>query len=198
MSYLGPECYQSNRYIRKLLALAGASQSDVFYDLGCGLGQLCVLAVTEFNVKKAVGFERHKGRAKKAEERIKALGLGERIQIKNEDFWDSDIGKATIVYHGLTERDEDVADFERKLAPGCKVLTLFLPFVGVVPTDADYPFYLMQLPFTKTKSASRWITAVLFKKATLKELCQELDSDKEYTYDKVIFKRLIKKRLPNE
>ena len=198
MSNLGPERYQSNRSIRKLLHLAGASNTDVFYDLGCGIGQLCVVAVTEFGVKKAVGLERHKGRAKKSQKRIKELGLDDRIQITNEDFWHSDISEATIAYFGQVESDEDVADFEKKLSPGCKIITLFLPLVGIIPDNADYPFYLMQFPFTKTKSGSQWIASVLFKKATLKELYQELDSDTEYTYDKVIFKRLMKKRLPNE
>jgi len=39
---------------------------------------------------------------------------------------------------------------------------------------------------------------VLFKEATLEELYRELDSDKEYLYDKVTFKRLVKKRLLKE
>jgi len=198
MRNLGPERFQSNRFIRKLLHLADASSTDIFYDLGCGIGQLCVVAVTEFGVRKTVGFESHRGRAKKAEKRVKKLGLDDRIQIKNEDFWQSDISEATIAYFGLTESEEDVADFEKKLIPGCRLVTLFLPFVGVVPKEVDYPFYLMQLPFTKTKSASLWISTVLFKKATFEELYQELDSDKEYGYDKVTFKRLVKERLINE
>jgi hypothetical protein len=198
MNDLGPELYQSDRFIRKLLHLADARNTDIFYDLGCGIGQLCIVAVTEFDVRKAVGIELHRGRAKKAEKRVKKLGLDDRIEIRNGNLWQSDISKATIAYYGLNESDEDVADCEKKLSPGCRLITLFLPFVGVVPTKADYPFYLMQLPFRKTESASLWVSEVLFKQATLKELYQELDSDKEYRYDKVIFKRLAKERLPEE
>jgi predicted RNA methylase len=198
MNDLGPECYQSDRFIRKLLHLADARNTDIFYDLGCGIGQLCIVAVTEFDVRKAVGIELHRGRAKKAEKRVKELGLDDRIEIRNEDFWLSDISEATIVYYGLTEVDEDVANCEKKLSPCCRVVTLFLPFLGVVPKEADYPFYLMQLPFKKTENASLWISKVLFKEATFKELYQELDSDKEYQYDKVTFKRLVKERLVKE
>jgi predicted RNA methylase len=198
MNDLGPESYQSDRFIRKLLHLANARNTDIFYDLGCGIGQLCIVAVTEFDVRKAVGIELHRGRTKKAEKRVKELGLDDRIEIRNEDFWLSDISEATIAYYGLTEVDEDVANFEKKLNPCCRVVTLFLPFVGVVPKEADYPFYLMQLPFKKTENASLWISKVLFKEATFKELYQELDSDKEYLYDKVAFKRLVKERLPKE
>jgi SAM-dependent methyltransferase len=198
MNDLGPERYQSDRFIRKLLHLADARNTDIFYDLGCGIGQLCIVAVTEFDVRKAVGIESHRGRAKKAEKLVKELGLDDRIEIRNEDFWLSDISEATIAYSGLGEEDEDVANCEKKLSPYCRVVTLFLPFVGVLPKEANYPFYLMQLPFKKTEKASLWISKVLFKEATFKELYQELDSDKEYRYDKVTFKRLVKERLVKE
>jgi SAM-dependent methyltransferase len=95
--------------------LADVSNTDIFYDLGCGIGQLCIVAVTEFGVKKAVGLESHEGRAKKAKNRIEKLGLGDRIQIRNEDFWQSDTSEATIAYYGQIESDEDVADFETTL-----------------------------------------------------------------------------------
>lgn len=195
MKNLGSERCPSNRLIRKLLHLADARKTDIFYDLGCGIGQLCVVAVTEFDVRKAVGIERRKGRAKKAEKRIKEFGLDDRIEIRNEDLWESDISEATIAYYGLDEEDEDLADWEKKLSPRCRIVTLFLPFVGVVPENADYPFYLMQVPFKKTENASLWISKVLFKEATLKEFYQELDSDKDYQCDRVVLKRLIKERL---
>src|SRR5207244_476811 len=83
MNRLGPEDYQSNRHIRKILNLAEASRGDVFYDLGCGRGQLCVVAVAEFGVKRAVGMEPHRGRAAKAAERIQEMGLTDRIEVRN-------------------------------------------------------------------------------------------------------------------
>ena len=140
MNRLGPEDYQSNRHIRKILNLAQAFKGDVFYDLGCGRGQLCVVAVAEFGVKRAVGIELHRGRAAKAAERIQEMGLTGRIEIRNEDFMESDLHDATIVYCGLGEVDEDVALFGRKLKTGCKIVSLFLPFVGILPAAADYPF----------------------------------------------------------
>jgi SAM-dependent methyltransferase len=195
MNRLGPEDYLSNRYIRKLLVLAKASRSDVFYDLGCGRGQLCVVAVTEFGVKKAVGIEMHAGRAAKARAYVDKLGLSGRIEIRNEDFEDSDISDATIVYCGHYEAEEDVSRFGAELSPGSRFVTLFLPFVGVVPEAADYPFYLMEVPFRQTRDASLWISKVLFRRATEDELFAELDSDREYRYDKRVLRRLIERRL---
>jgi SAM-dependent methyltransferase len=196
-SRLGPEDYQSNRHIRKLLRLARATKTDVFYDLGCGRGQLCVVAVTEFGVKRAVGIELHVGRAEKAAAHIEKLGLSDRIEIRHEDFMDSDLHDATIAYCGTYESEEDVSHFERKLTRGSRFVTLFLPFVGVIPMAADYPFYMMETPFEKTKEVSRWISAVLFRKATVDELFRELDTDREYRYDKRMLKQLMRKRFTN-
>lgn len=195
MSFLGPESYLSKRNIRKLLRLARASPADIFFDLGCGIGQLCVVAVTEFDVKKAVGIESHKGRAKKASKRIAKLGLAGRLEIRNQDFWESDLSQATIAYCGLTESVGDVSNFESKLKPGCRLVTLALPLVGVIPKEADYPFYLMELPFTKTKRISEWVSSVLFREATVEDLYEELDSDNGYYYDKRTFKRLMTERF---
>jgi predicted RNA methylase len=196
MNSLGPEDYQSNRHIRKILQLARASPKDIFYDLGCGKGQLCVVAVAEFGVKRAVGIEMHRGRAVKAAKRVHELGLADRIEIRNEDFMESDLYDATIVYSGLSETEEDVAYFERKVRIGCRIVTLFLPFVGVLPEAADYPFYLMKVPFRKTKDVSLWTSKVLFRKATAGEFYRELDSDREYRYDKRAFKQMMKERFP--
>jgi mycolic acid cyclopropane synthetase len=195
MYRLGPEDYQSNRHIRKILRLAGASPKDVFYDLGCGRGQLCVVAVSEFGVKRAVGIEMHRGRAAKAAKHIRKLGLADRIEIRNEDFMESDLSDATIVYSGLSEIEEDLTYFEHRVPSSCRIVTLFLPFVGVLPEAADYPFYLMSVPFRKTSDVSLWTSRVLFRKATVEELYCELDTDREYRYDKRAFKRMMHKRF---
>jgi len=148
-------------------------------------------------VKRAVGIELHRGRAAKAAERIQEMGLTDRIEIRNEDFMESDLHDATIVYCGLGEVDEDVALFGRKLKTGCKIVSLFLPFVGILPAAADYPFYLMKVPFRKTKDVSLWTSKVLFTDDSVEELYQELDTDREYRYDKRTFKRMMKKRFPS-
>ena len=195
MDRLGPEDYQSNRHVRKLLRLAGASRKDVFYDLGCGRGQLCVVAVAEFGVRKAVGIEMHRGRATKAAQHVQDLGLEDRIEIRNEDYMESDLHDASILYCGHSEEPEDVSHFEGELSEGSRFVSLFLPFVGIVPSAVDYPFYVMDLPFRKTKDMARWISAVLSKNASVGELYQELDTDREYRYNKRTFTRLMKERF---
>ena len=177
------------------MRLAQASKGDVFFDLGCGMGKLCVVAVREFGVRKAVGIEMHRGRAAKAARHVRDQGLSDRIEIWNEDYMESDLREATVLYCGHNETEEDVPHFEEALGNGSRFVSLFLPFVGVVPDAVDYPFYLMRLPFKKTEDGSRWASAVLTKKAKVEELYQELDTDREYRYDKRLMGRLMKGRF---
>ena len=195
MERLGPEDYLSNRYIRKLLTLAKASSKDVFFDLGCGMGQLCVVAVIEFGVQKAVGIELHRGRAAKSGERVRKLGLADRIEIWNEDYMESDLQDATVLYCGHSEVEEDLPYLEDQLRKGSRFVSLFLPFVGVVPAAVDYPFYMTGVPFRKTDDVSLWVSTVLSREATVDDLYHELDTDREYRYDKRVFKRLMKARF---
>src|SRR2546426_5431898 len=115
MNRLGPEDYQSNRHIRKILNLAQAFKGDIFYDLGCGRGQLCVVAVAEFGVKRAVGIELHRGRAAKAAERIQEMGLTDRIEIRNEDFMESDL-------HDATRSEEHTSELQSPCNLVCRLL----------------------------------------------------------------------------
>ena len=39
--------------VYKMLELAGASNSDILYDLGCGDGRIPIIAVKEFGVSRA-------------------------------------------------------------------------------------------------------------------------------------------------
>ena len=151
--------------------------------------------MTEFGVKRAIGIEMHAGRAAKAAAYVESLGLSDRIEIRNEDFMDSDVGDATIAYCGTYEAKEDVSHFGEELSAGSTFVTLFLPFVGVVPSASDYPFYAMEAPFRMTNDLSLWISKVLFRKATLDDLYRELDTDREYRYDKKTFRRLMRERF---
>ncbi len=193
---LGPEVAQSNRNIRKMLRLAGTSKNDVFYDLGCGRGQLCIIAVTEFGVKRAVGIDAHTGRAGKARRHVARLGLSDRIEIRNENFYDLDIGDAAVVYNGLVEADDDWKFYEAFLKKGSRLVTLSLPLIGAMPNTQDYPFYLMRVPFRRARNVLEWVRAVLGKKTSLAEFLTEVDYDPDYWTDRRMLMRLMRKRFP--
>jgi SAM-dependent methyltransferase len=195
MSGLGPSICLSNRSIRSMLRFAGASSKDVFFDLGCGAGQLCIIAVKEFGVQKAVGIDIHKGRAIKARERVKSLGLKGKIGIRNAYFEDVNLKPATIAYCGLIELPDSLEGFEQKLSPGCKLIMPNLPLMSVIPNGVDYPFYMMISPFKRTESVNRWASSVLMKDGTLEELVDELRKDLDWRTDFRSLRRLIRLRF---
>lgn len=178
-----------------MLHLAKADRNDVFYDLGCGRAQLCVVALTEFGVKRAVGIESHRARAKKARQYIRSLGLFRRIEIRAEDFYDSDLSRATLVYNGLMEDEQDLQFYQDNLKKRSRLVTLSLPLVGVMPNAQDYPFYLMRMPFRKTRDVHKWTSEVLSKRSTLGAFFTEMGNDPDYLCYKRTLKSLMKKRF---
>ena len=191
----GPSIALSNRQIRMMLRLAKANKNDVFYDLGCGAGQLCIIAVKEFNVKRAVGIEMDKRRVKMARKNIRREGLQKRISIRHRRILNAIFEDATIVYNGLLEEEITLEKYENTLQKGCGLISLASPPVSILPDKIDYPFYLTKFPFTKTKSADKWASAVLLKCSTFEELILEFKKDPDYEHDITELKKLTRKRF---
>jgi len=55
---LGPPDLTTPIETKKILSLAKANKNDIFYDLGCGHGGVCIIAARK--VKRAVGIEKYK------------------------------------------------------------------------------------------------------------------------------------------
>ena len=174
-----------------MLHFGGADKDDVFYDLGCGAGQLCIIAVEEFDVRRAVGIDYHRGRVRKARARVRGLGLEERIKIRSAYFQDSNLKPATIAYCGVQELSDSLDILQRRLAPGCRLVTLNLPLVSVIPDKTEYPFYMMITPFKRTKSVDDWASRVLMRKGTFEELVDELKRDPDWHTDIRALRQLV-------
>lgn len=54
---LAPPCGAAIHTIHEMLKLAGCSEKDVVWDLGCGDGRICLEAFVHFKVQHAVGVE---------------------------------------------------------------------------------------------------------------------------------------------
>jgi SAM-dependent methyltransferase len=172
-----------NPLIRRMLKLAKAGEDDIFCDLGCGLAQNLIIAASEFNVYKAVGFEWNEKRFKKAKHRLKVKKL-EQCEVFHESFNKVLEGKsrnfkledATIVFYGLgtdNEYDHSVENellqyFANVMKEKCKLL-YYSPclFPEIMPNKVDYPFFLSVFPFTETSSEMEWLQNVTGKKKSL-------------------------------
>ncbi len=111
--------------VRAMLKLARAGPDDIVYDLGCGDGRILVVAVKEFNVKKAVGIEKDEERLKEARKNIEENEVSDRVVLVNDDFFNVDISEATIVtLFLLTIVNEALKPkFERELKSGARIVS---------------------------------------------------------------------------
>lgn len=111
--------------VRAMLKLANVGPNDVVYDLGCGDGRILVVAVKEFNAKKAVGIEIDHAKYKLALSRIKEENIEDRVEIIHGDFFNTFIGDATVVtLFLLTSVNEMLKPkLERELQDGTRIVS---------------------------------------------------------------------------
>lgn len=111
--------------VRAMLKLANAGPDDVVYDLGCGDGRILIVAVKEFNVKKAVGVEKDQQLYKLASTRMIDEGIANRASVVYGDFFEVDISEATIVtLFLLTSVNEMLKPkLERELRDGARIVS---------------------------------------------------------------------------
>ncbi|MEM0380574.1 MAG: protein-lysine N-methyltransferase [Desulfurococcaceae archaeon] len=111
--------------VRAMLKLAYTGPDDIVYDLGCGDGRILVIAVKEFNAKKAVGIEKDEERIREARENIIKNNVVDRIVLINDDFFNININEATVVtLFLLTVVNEALKPkFERELRDGTRIVS---------------------------------------------------------------------------
>lgn len=185
---LGYPILFTNQNIRKMLKFADVGKNDIFYDLGSGWGQNLIIALTEFNIKKAVGIEQEEDRCKIANERLRNRRIqSSRGFVACGDFEDLFYGKmkkanlkeATVVFYGLDTSDGVFSKIRKKLRPGCKLVYYNrCLFPEIVADDVDYPFY-MSVSFKRPDTEREWLESIIRKErpSTTKELWQELRHD---------------------
>ena len=160
-STLGYPDYFTERHKRKMLELAKLKPSDVFYDLGCGDASVLIFAAKEFRVRKAVGFESEPRRKAKAIQRVESEGLSSRIKIKGE-MKNADLSGADVILSMHPEDEEDYDYFSKsRVRSGTRLIKHDLPLLGFDFDDVDYPFYLIQFPLRRMRTAGQWASKVM-------------------------------------
>lgn len=206
----GPPICFSNYEIRSLLKLGKANRNDVFFDIGSGWGQMIMIALTEFGVSKAVGFEKNDDRLEKALRR-RDNWLKQRQDIEPEEWHliggdfeyllrtgklkGEALKDATLIFYGLTTRADILRAIRRewKGTEGRRLLYYHnCLFPEIMPTKAVFPFFVSKFPFTRPKTEIEWLRKVTGKMkssvnkgalATEEELWDELAHDYDLNAD---------------
>lgn len=117
--------------VNKLLDMAGVSEKDIVYDLGCGDGRVLITAARRFGAR-GVGFEIDPFRFVFAWFMTRISGQAGKVSIRFGNFFGKDITDATVVVlflYGPTN-DRLKPKFIRELKPGTRIVSYVWEFDG--------------------------------------------------------------------
>ena len=79
-----------------MLRLAGVTEADVVYDLGCGDGRVVITAAKKFG-SRGVGIDIDPVRIQESVENAKKAGVTRLVSFRNEDLFEANIAAASVV-----------------------------------------------------------------------------------------------------
>lgn len=79
-----------------MLKLAAVKPGDLVYDLGCGDGRIVIAAARDFGAR-GIGIDIDPERINEARDNARKAGVTSRVEFRNEDLFEADIRKATVV-----------------------------------------------------------------------------------------------------
>jgi len=155
---LAPYIPTPQTVVEKMLEAAHVKPGEVVYDLGAGDGRIVIAAAQEFGAR-AVGVEILPDVCEKARERIKSLGLDDRVTMIQNSAFRVDLSPADVVtLYLLTSSNERLKpNLEKYLKPGARVVSNQFPMKGwkaaavvhVKTGGMDNPIYVYVMGHTK-------------------------------------------------
>ncbi|MGI0091449.1 MAG: hypothetical protein ACREBS_07050 [Nitrososphaerales archaeon] len=161
-----------------------SKKSDVFYDLGCGYGRVCIWSA--HRVKLSVGFENHYDRYRRAKWAVESSGL-KNVEIRYANFSHASYKNATIVYSMLGLVLYDLARINRQSKNGTILIQYWRPNYPVKARRVSGNYFMMKTPLKRVKDEDEFARMVLGrKKAGIEDLNRKLTRE-----DRISLKREI-------
>lgn len=145
--------------VDKMLEVAALNRSDVVYDLGCGDGRIVIAAARKHSCR-SVGYELDARLVKEAKQNVEKSGMGELVEIRQQDIFDLDLSEADVVtlYLAPHVNTRLLPQLER-LRPGTRIVSHEFDIRGVIPdkvvyfdsteTGLEHTIYLWTVPLKK-------------------------------------------------
>src|ERR1700733_12984699 len=136
MENLGPAIPTPQFVVEKMLDAGHVKPGETVYDLGSGDGRIVITAAQMFGAK-AVGVELRPDLCEKARERVKSLGLEDKVSIVEGNALHVDLSAADVVtMYFLTSSNERLRpNLEHWLKPGSRVVSNQFPVKGWKPAQ---------------------------------------------------------------
>ncbi len=133
---LGPDIPTPQSVVERMLEAGRVKPGDTVYDLGSGDGRIVIAAAQVFGAK-AVGVELRPDLCEKARQRVKSLGLEDKVSIMEANALHVDLSAADVVtMYFLTSSNERLRpNLEHWLKPGARVVSNQFPVKGWRPAQ---------------------------------------------------------------
>jgi SAM-dependent methyltransferase len=80
----------------EMLKMAGVTQNDIVYDLGCGDGRIVITAAKLFGAR-GVGVDNDPNLIRQSNENALKAGVTDRVKFVEQDLFETDVREATVV-----------------------------------------------------------------------------------------------------
>lgn len=170
----------------KIFDFAEMTSNDIFYDLGCGYGTVCIAAAENYNLRKNIGIEARIENFLEATNRVLEKDMDKNIILKNKFIENVDFSDATLVYYTIKPNLHHILHLLKMIQNNCRIITPKIPLPSIIPTKNikinNSNFYLTKGPLEKSKARSieEWIKSVPEYKNSDKN-----DLNKKWIYDLV-------------
>jgi precorrin-6B methylase 2 len=133
---LGPAIPTPQEIVERMLSAGHVKPGEMVYDLGSGDGRIVITAVQKFGAR-AVGVELMPDIARKARERVRMLGLADRITIIEGSALRVDLSPADVVTMWFLTNSNDRLrpNLEKHLRLGARVVSNEFPVRGWRPAE---------------------------------------------------------------
>ena len=125
--------------VKKMLEIAEAGPGDTIIDLGCGDGRILMMAVEEFGVDHAIGYELNNHLVETALNKIYDKDLRDKIEVNRSNFMEADLSQATVItlYLTTTGNAKLRPKFIAELQKGTRIVSHDFPIIEWVTTTED-------------------------------------------------------------
>jgi precorrin-6B methylase 2 len=157
-----------------MLKMAGVTQNDVVYDLGCGDGRIVITAAKLFGAR-GVGVDNDPNLIRQSNENARKAGVADRVKFIEQDLFETDIREATVItLYLLPELNLQLRPkLFRDLRPGSRIVAhefdmgdwkpdnmakvdrVKFYYYGRFPFEKDTCFYYWVIP-AKVEGVWRW------------------------------------------
>lgn len=110
--------------VNRMLTLAGVSQDDVVYDLGCGDGRIVITAAERFGAR-GVGVDIDPQRIAESNANAERAGVQHLVRFIEQDALEVDVSEATVVtLYLLSSSNAKLRPIlTRQLQPGARIVS---------------------------------------------------------------------------